>query len=502
MDFGGYETVSSKMTIGQRFTAGFSILVLLTLALSYSSLHTVGSITGLLETSVMRAAKTAATVRDIRSTLQQMKANFKHMQFAYVIGAMGRSAQGNGAFTECATCHNLSDQAQVHQEFEAHSRRVAEDVAKVRGDVDAAALGQIEQGVAKWRQLLAEYLQKADANQFQLAHGILLEQLDPLLASLDKTALELEQAQHLWLERANEEAMTQSSRGRTASLVMLGLSLLAGAAIFVFIRGTNRKLRAISEELGRNAAVVAQNSGQISDASQSLADGSVRQAEALAETAATGAGIRDTARSNATLAAQVSGLMYGVKAQSAGTNQLLEQTNQAMEQIAESSAHISKIIKVINEIAFQTNLLALNAAVEAARAGDAGLGFAVVADEVRDLAGRCAQAARDTESLVEDCLSRSAAGRDQLNKLAEGIRTMTTDTATVAGLAGTVEQASNDQVQSLNQMTAALAQIERVTQTAAASAEQSAAVGQELASESDTMRATVERLTLLTGASK
>src|ERR1035438_8624948 len=102
------------------------------------------------------------------------------------------------------------------------------------------------------------------------------------------------------------------------------------------------------------------------------------------------------ARQNSENSTAAAGLATQSQERIAETNRTLAQMVEAMGEIHTSSGKISKIIKVIDEIAFQTNILALNAAVEAARAGEAGMGFAVVADEVRNLAQRSAQAAKDT----------------------------------------------------------------------------------------------------------
>src|SRR5204862_4409626 len=123
-------------------------------------------------------------------------------------------------------------------------------------------------------------------------------------------------------------------------------------------------------------------------------------------------------------------------------NQTLDEMMTSMREIGASSGKISKIIKVIDEIAFQTNILALNAAVEAARAGEAGMGFAVVADEVRNLAQRSAQAAKDTASLIEESILRSTEGGRKLGEVAASIQAITEGAGKVKGIVEEVREAS------------------------------------------------------------
>lgn len=155
---------------------------------------------------------------------------------------------------------------------------------------------------------------------------------------------------------------------------------------------------------------------------------------------------------------------------------------------------------MIDEIAFQTNILALNAAVEAARAGEAGLGFAVVADEVRNLAQRCAQAARDTASLIEESIETSRDGNARLDQMAGAVRAMTESSVRVKRLVDEVNSGSQDQARGMDQIARAVVQMEHVTQKTAASAEKSASAGTELDGYAETLRGLVAQMREMVGA--
>jgi methyl-accepting chemotaxis protein/methyl-accepting chemotaxis protein-1 (serine sensor receptor) len=183
---------------------------------------------------------------------------------------------------------------------------------------------------------------------------------------------------------------------------------------------------------------------------------------------------------------EAAALMGQVDAQVTASNQALEAMIAAMTSIQESSQQVARIIKTIDEIAFQTNILALNAAVEAARAGEAGMGFAVVADEVRNLAQRSAQAAKDTASLIDTSIERSQLGGQKVGEVAASIAEITGSVAKVKGLVDEVSEASRQQQQGIDQVSKALAQMEKVTQTTAATAEEGAAASEALQAQANT----------------
>ena len=198
---------------------------------------------------------------------------------------------------------------------------------------------------------------------------------------------------------------------------------------------------------------------------------------------------------NSDNARQMAGLVGKSQDMFVRTNEQLEEMVVSMDEINESSGKISKIIKVIDEIAFQTNILTLNAAVEAARAGEAGMGFAVVADEVRNLAQRSAQAAKDTAMLIEESISKSNGGKMKVDQVATVIR----DSASVKTLVDEVTLGSEEQSRGLQQISKSIMEMEQVTQTTAATAEESAAAAQELNAQSESLKDIVGNLSAMLG---
>jgi methyl-accepting chemotaxis protein/methyl-accepting chemotaxis protein-1 (serine sensor receptor) len=301
-------------------------------------------------------------------------------------------------------------------------------------------------------------------------------------------------------------AKSSAERSRELNSAVIGIvvscvlvALLGGFIGWWLSRGISTILATAVKELGDAAVELARTSKQVSTSSQSLAQGASEQAASLEETSASAEEINSMSQRNSETTRSAADLVTRSQHEFIQANQVLDELVLAMEQINVESAGISRIIKVIDEIAFQTNMLALNAAVEAARAGEAGLGFAVVAGEVRDLAQRCATSAKDTAPLIEGSILKSKEGKTKVAAVTRVMKVITEQSAGVKTLVDEVNLCGGEQTRGIDAITKAILQMQQLTQTSAASAEESAACAQELATQSEALGNVVNRLNSLVG---
>lgn len=263
------------------------------------------------------------------------------------------------------------------------------------------------------------------------------------------------------------------------------------------INGTLVSINELLNQVNDTVEQVRQGSALVAEASQNLSSGATEQAAAIEQMSSSMMQIGSQTKQNADNAGNANKLAASSQEASERGFKEMQLLKNAMAEINESSKSIAKIIKVIDEIAFQTNLLALNAAVEAARAGVHGQGFAVVAEEVRNLAARSAQAAKETAEMIESSIKKVDTGTVLSEKTATVLADIKEHSTTVANIIKEIAIASNEQAEGINQVEIGFSQIDKVTQTNTAGAEQSASAAETLDNQAKLLTEMLSRFELL-----
>lgn len=263
------------------------------------------------------------------------------------------------------------------------------------------------------------------------------------------------------------------------------------------MRGIRNSLNGAFHQIQDSATEVEAGAEQVSAGAQCLSQGATEQASSVEELSASLSEVSNQVFINSENAKKANALATDSGQVAKSTLSDMGNMIAAMHEISSTSEDIRKVIKVIDDIAFQTNILALNAAVEAARAGAAGKGFAVVADEVRNLAGKSAEAAKNTTALIESSIAAVERGEGIANKTNEAFEDLAVKVEEVVSTVNEISAASAEQADGIQQITIGVEQISAAIQTSSATSEESAATSEQLSRQAATLRELVAQFKLL-----
>lgn len=250
-------------------------------------------------------------------------------------------------------------------------------------------------------------------------------------------------------------------------------------------------LRSAIAGVNRNAEAIRTETGEIREAADSLSERTEGQAASLEETAAALHELTESVRSAAEGAEEAARMSEEAQSNAAKGGEVAHKAVGAMNSIRTSSQEISKITKVIDDIAFQTNLLALNAGVEAARAGEAGRGFAVVATEVRALAQRSSDSAQEISSLIANSNEKVQQGSELVDQTGAALASILTSVTDISERMAIIATSTSEQSAGINEINNAMNELDNATQQNSVMFQKTAASSHALTQETGALMSSV-----------
>ena len=330
---------------------------------------------------------------------------------------------------------------------------------------------------------------RADASKHQ---GDFAKIVKGINDTLDAVLMPIKEAQTV-LERMSDGDLTKNITGNYQG---------DHALIKDAINKTLASLNQILEEVAEVSDNVSASAVQLNSASQNLAEGSQEQAASVEEITASVHETDQQIRQNSDNTNTANTLVSETNEAASTGQSEMNNLSLAMNAINDSAQNISKIIKVIDEIAFQTNILALNAAVEAARAGQHGKGFAVVAQEVRNLAGRSAQAAKETAELIDNSNKKAVDGVQIAERSGTALEHVVENVQKVKNIMAEIAVANKEQTQAMGQINEGMGQINTAVQNISSQSEETASAATQLSAQSDNLKAQLAKFKLLSNDNK
>jgi methyl-accepting chemotaxis protein len=475
-----------SLTIGKRIGIGFTFAAAITVALGAFTFIELLKIHEWSDVAVDDCLPGTAVAGEIRS--------YVSINHARTLALLVRRDEPSQARLQNLIASNASEIDRLMGEYE----------PTITTDEDRRLFTALKESFGPLRAIRQEMLGLGKAGKAEEAMAMFNERYDPAFDRVNAAAKAVTAYNRDRGRYAGESIESAVSGAEVGLGIGIALATVVSAALGVLItRFVGRRLNGVAAALSDGSSQVAAASSQVSAASQSLAQGASENAAALEETSSSLEQMSSMTRKNAETADKAAGLAGDAKAAALQGSAAMDRMAGAIDEMEKSAGETAKIIKVIDEIAFQTNLLALNAAVEAARAGEAGKGFAVVAEEVRNLAMRSAEAAKSTASLIEQSVQRSRTGVGICAEVRRSLEQIVGGAAKVNDLVAEIAAASKEQAQGIGQVNTAVSQMDKVTQSNAANAEESAAASEELSSQAAQLTAIVAELrTLVSGGSQ